>query len=174
MSAFDNWATSPSALARDDTLACESPLLQDAHAEWLRQAAGGIPARRQFTPRSTKSFVGNLVIFERRDDGFFIRLMGSHISAVIGEMQGKMIGDALPPEAAFNWIRELDAVLAMGKPRRVVKTVTFNNLNFLEAEVFLAPVLDDQDQPSLVLAVASFRSGVTPSRKLGEIIGSST
>lgn len=174
MAVYGEWATSPSALTRDDTLAFEAQVLKDAHAEWERQAAAGIPARSQFTPRLVKSFVGNLVIFERRPDGFFIRLMGSRISSIIGEMQGRMVADALPPEAAFNWLRELDAILAMGKPRRVVKTVNFNNLNYLEAEIFIAPLCDDHGNANMVFTVTSFRAGVAPTRRLGDIIGSNS
>lgn len=171
MAVYGEWATSPSALTRDDTLAFEAQLLKDAHAEWTLQAANGIPARGAFTPRSVKSFVGSLAIFERRPDDFLIRLMGSRISSVIGEMQGRMLAEALPPDAAFNWMRELDAVLASGKPRRVIKTVNFNNLNYLEAEVFIAPLADDQGNVTMVFSVAAFRAGVAPTRRLGDIIG---
>jgi hypothetical protein len=171
---YENWATSPSAITRDETLSFDSQTLRDALEEWTLQAAGSIPARSQFTPRSVKSFAGNMTIVERRGDTYYIRLMGTRIASVIGEMQGKTIVEALPQEIARSWVREFDAVIAARAPQRIVKTVSFTELQYLEAEIFLAPLLDDQGELTMVFSVATFRSGVAPSHKLGDIITSNT
>jgi len=170
---YGEWATSPSELTKDTTLAFKAQLLKDAHEEWMRQAAGSIPARHQFTPRSVKGFVGNLMIFERHTDGYYIRLMGTRIAGVLGEMQGKSVTEAVPPEVARNWARAFDAVLATPTPQRIVRTVNFDDSHYLEAEIFLAPLRDDHGALTMVFAVVAFRSGVTPSHKLGDIIASS-
>jgi hypothetical protein len=154
---------------KDETLAFESPILKDAYAAW--SAAGAIPKRSAFTPRTAKTFLGNLIIFERKGGSFLVRLMGTRISAVLGEMQGKLIEEAIPPEVAERWTAILSEVLSASKPMRVVKTVSFSDLHYLGAELLLAPLLDADGQPTMVFAVAAFRSGVAPSRKQGSPIG---
>jgi hypothetical protein len=96
--------------------------------------------------------------------------MGTRISAVLGEMQGKMLEDALPREVAQRWAIVLSEVVKTVKPLRVVKTVAFNDLHYLQAELFLAPLLDAAGQLTMVFVVAAFRSGVAPSRKLGDLV----
>lgn len=172
MAEYGEWATSPSELTKDETLAFESQVLRDAHEVWMRQAAGTVPARHQFTPRSVKGFVGNLMIFERHTDGYYIRLMGTRIAGVLGEMQGKPITEAVPPEVVRNWERAFDAVLATPTPQRIVRTVNFDDLHYLEGEILLAPLRDDHGALTMVFVVVAFRTGVTSSRKLGDIIAS--
>jgi hypothetical protein len=172
VSAYRNWTTSPSELIKDETLAFESQLLRDAHQEWMRQAAGHIPARHQFTPRSVKAFAANLMIFERRADTYFIRLMGTRVADVLGEMQGKSVAHAVPPEVAQSWTRSFDAVIASAAPLRIVKTVSVNDLHHLEAEIFLAPLLDVHGALTMVFSVITFRCGVAPSQELSHTIAS--
>lgn len=172
MSAISDWSESlNSTYTKDESLSFESPILLAAFEAWA--SFGTIPPRSAVTPRSAKAFVGNLIIFERHDDTYLIRLMGTRISAVLGEMQGKVLPEAVPLEVALRWKSVLDIVLAEMKPSRVVKTVAFNDLHYLEAELCLAPLLDAQGHPTMVFAVAAFRSGVAPRSKLGELIASS-
>ncbi|GAA0562517.1 PAS domain-containing protein [Rhizomicrobium electricum] len=169
MAEIGDWLESlNSAYTKDETLAFESPILKEACAAWSR--VGGIPPRSAFTPRSSKAFLGNLIIFERKGGSFLIRLMGTRISTVLGEMQGKTVDDALPPEVAKRWKIVLSEILDRAKPVRVVKRVAFNDLHYLEAELFLAPLLDAEGQPTMLFVVAAFRSGVAPSRKFGDLI----
>ncbi len=162
---------SNSSYSRDESMIFESPILMAAHSAWSR--LGGVPLRSQFTPRSSKAFLGNLIIFEQQDSGFRIRLMGTRIANVVGEMQGKLLQDAVPPDVAERWQAVMNEVIANHKPLRVVKTVAFNDLCYLAAELFLAPLLDGAGQPTMVLAVAVFRSGVASSHKLGDLIAAS-
>jgi hypothetical protein len=169
---FKPWATSSqSVVVRDNTLTFESDVLKEAQVEWTRQAAGRIPQRRNFTPRSVRAFVGNLVIFERHEAAdYFVRLMGTRIAGVLGEMQGKALGEALPSDVARRWSLALDEVLRTRTPARIVNTVSFDNLDFLEAEVFLAPLLDERGEPTMVFAVVAFRSGVSKGPSLNELV----
>lgn len=161
MSAFEHWATSQSVVEDDPALMFESQILKDAFLTWSAQAAGGIPSRHTFNPRLVKSFVGNLVIFERQDSlAYLVRLMGTHVAMVIGEMQGKLVGDALPSDVAGRWNAALDHVLSTLRPRRMVNRVGLPNLSFLEAEIFLAPLLDGRGRATMVLAVVAFCSGI--------------
>lgn len=171
MAEFEDWANSPRHAAEMDvSLAFESDALKNAWREWSRQANGGVPHRSAFTARNSKSFLAHLVIFERRDSTFLIRLMGTKVSAVIGEMQGRMLDEALPADVATRWKTALSDVLRSGKPIRVVNAVSFRNLNFLQAEILLAPLLDQDEKQSMVLAVVAFRAGVSPDRSVEEIV----
>lgn len=172
MPGFKPWAISPhSAVVRDNTLAFESDVLKEAQAEWTRQAAGRIPPRSDFTPRSVRAFVGNMVVFERREQSrYLVRLMGTRIAGVLGEMQGKVLDEALPPDVARRWTLALDELLRTHTPARIVNTVSFDNLDFLEAEVFLAPLLDERGEPTMVFAVVAFRSGVSKGPSLNELV----
>lgn len=172
MSGFKPWATSPhSAAVSDNTLAFVSDILKEAQAEWMRQAGGAIPPRSSFTPRSVRAFVGNLMVFERRARSrYLVRLMGTRIAGVLGEMQGETLDEALPADVARRWTLALDEVLRTHRPARIVSTVSFDNLDFLEAEVFLAPLLDEMKQPTMVFAVVAFRSGVSKGLSLNEFV----
>jgi Uncharacterized protein conserved in bacteria len=167
---FENWATSPRAITIDDTLAFESPIPREACETWRAAAGGAIPTRSRFSARAVKNFVGNLVIFERQGEDVLIRLMGTRVSAVIGEMQGKCLRDALPPEAALRWLQVLDSVLAAKRPTRIVTTVNFNNLQYLEAEIFLAPLADEDDRVTMIFSAVVFRSGVAKSPSVAELL----
>jgi hypothetical protein len=160
-----------STVVKDNTLTFESYILKEAQAEWTRRAAGKIPLRSSFTPRLVRAFVGNLAVFERRErSSYFVRLMGTRIAGVLGEMQGKTLDEALPPDVARRWVLALDEVLRTRAPARIVNTVSFDNLDFLEAEVFLAPLLDETSKPTMVFTVVAFRSGVNKGPSLNELV----
>lgn len=170
MTVFGNWASSPREITWDESLTFEAPLLSEACETWKAAAGDGIPPRSSITARVAKNFVGNLVIFERQSSGaFLVRLMGTRVSTVLGEMQGKQFADALPPDTAERWSGALNRVLTSGKPLRVVTLVNLNNLQFLEAEILLAPLCDDLGHETMVLTVIAFRSGVAKSRAVDEL-----
>ncbi len=171
MAEFEDWASSPRhAVEMDASLAFESDVLKSAWQEWSRQAMGGVPRRSAFTARNAKPFLAHMVIFERRDSSFLIRLMGTKVSAVIGEMQGRTVDEALPVDVATRWKAALSQVLRSGKPVRIVNAVSFRNLNFLQAEILLAPLLDDKGEQNMVFVVTTFHAGVSPDRSVEEIV----
>ncbi len=175
MAEFDDWASSPRhAVELDASLAFESDVLKSAWQEWSRLATAGVPHRSAFTPHNAKPFLAHLVIFERRNSTFLIRLMGTKVSAVIGEMQGRILEEALPADVAARWRKVLSEVLRSGKPIRAVTAVGFRNLNYLQAEILLAPLLDDKEEQSMVFAVTVFRAGVSPDRSVEEIVAANT
>ena len=99
--------------------------------------------------------------------------MGTRVSCVLGEMQGKLLPDAVPPDVVARWQDSLSEVIANRKPTRAVKTVSFNDLHYLAAELFLAPLLDGAGKLTMVFAVVAFRMGVAPSHQLGDLIAAS-
>jgi hypothetical protein len=168
---MDSWATSPRAITRDEHLGFEAPVLKLACDTWIATAKGGIPTRSQFTARTVKPFVSNVVIFERREIDYFIRLMGTRITSTLGEMQGKTLREALPEDAVIRWATELDHVLDIHKPIRVVTKVQLNHLHFLDAELFMGPMTDEHGKECMVLAAVVFSSGLRPPPSVADIIG---
>lgn len=171
MAEFDNWATSPRASIFDNSLTFDSPILKEACETWHALAENTVPPRSRFSARAVKNFVGHLVIFERQAEDILIRLMGTRISAVIGEMQGKTLTQVLLAEVATRWTNAIDAVITAKKPIRVVTTTNFNDLNFLEAEIFMAPLCDEHGITTMVFAAVVFRSGVTRSSSVSDLVG---
>lgn len=152
----------------DETLSFESEIIKNAFAEWSRH--GPLPSRADFTPRSSKAFLGNMVIFERQDATYRIRLMGTRITVVLGEMQGKLLEECLPAAVAARWKAVLDDTLASQTPVRVIKKVGFKDLHFLQAEILVAPLCDAERRPTMLFTVAVFQFGVSNHRKLDTLI----
>jgi len=168
---FDNWASSPRAITWDESLSFESDLVSQACAVWQAVAGNSIPPRSAITARFSKNFVGNMIIFERQSTGaFWVRLMGTRVTSVLGEMQGKTFAEALPADADERWTGALNRTLANRKPLRVVTVVNLNGLQFLEAEMVLAPLCDEHGQETMVFAVVVFRSGVAKSNAVNELV----
>ena len=163
---YDYWQEQPWAVTRDPSLAFDAELLDEALEVWRAQSGpAGVPQRSALSARTLKPFLPNLVIVERQDDGRYrIRLMGSRISLMIGEMQGHMLEECLPPDAVKRWTDAFDSVLSELRPVRYVSSVTVLDLDFLRAEILLAPLLDGAQRPVMVLAVATFRSRASADR----------
>ena len=146
----------------DPLLGFESKFLIDGLAIWRLQAGdAAAPSRADMSARVLKSFIGHVTIFERTaDHRWLVRLMGTRMTSVIGEMQGKFVDEVLPRKAGRRWHVALDAALSGMHPLRLVSRVAFRDLDFLKAEILLAPLLDDTGRPTMVFAVVAFRAGV--------------
>jgi hypothetical protein len=162
MPTYNYWTDPPpSSVTRDPSLAFDASALKDALSEWREQAGSdAIPSRSTMTARNAKSFLGNLVILERAGERQYrVRLMGTKITAVIGEMQGRLLEEALPPDAVKRWTTWFEMTLTELRPIRLVVEGTIHNLQFLRVEILLAPLLDEGRQATLVFAAVAFTSG---------------
>jgi len=74
-------------------------------------------------------------------------------------MQGRTIADALPPEAAQRWSQTFDNVLATQRPSHIISRLAIGQREYLEAEIFLAPLADEKGYTSMVLGVATIATG---------------
>jgi hypothetical protein len=172
VSDFESWATHSSGVEEDFALEFESPIIGSACREWTRLADGDVPPRSAFTPRTARAFLGHLVIFERLGDAnVLVRLAGTRISTVAGDIQGKTIAEIAPPDVAKRWTKIVADVIASKKPRRFTKKVTLPNLNFMAAEIFMAPLRNDSGQATMAFSVAVFRSGFESSRAVDKVVG---
>jgi hypothetical protein len=161
MLTYENWATSPSSVYLDEIpFELRSEELKAAYAYWLDCAKGTIPQKKSLVPRSMKAFLGNVAIFEKKSDGLYlVRLMGTHLTNVIGEMQGRTITDALPLDAAQRWSQAFDNVIATQRPSHIISHLDIGLHKYLEADIFLAPLLDEDGRTSMILGVATIIIG---------------
>ena len=156
LSALHGWAG-----LCDRTLAFRRPELAAMSALW-RQAAGNapIPKRADIGPRALKGHLPNVAIYERIavDDThrYRVRLMGTQFAQVMGDLTGKFIDAALPPEFLPRWYAALDSVLEGGVPLRFVSRSDTANKSFLVGEFFEAPLLTEDGTMSLVIAAGIF------------------
>jgi hypothetical protein len=144
----------------DPTLAFESKFLIEGLRTW-REIADGNPAppRSALTARALKSFIGHVVIFESVENRWFIRLMGTRLSAVLGEMQGRFVDEAVGGLAGRRWKAALEATLSGMQPLRFQSRVSFRELDHLKAEILLAPLFDELGKPTMAFCVITFNVG---------------
>ena len=145
-------------------VACRFTLssLGELHSLWRSKAgSGGIPSRREITPRLLKSYMNMLTLHERvaHPDGsrrYRVRLMGSGIARVAGEASGKFYDEFLPTKDVPRWNAMNDAVLGHGAPVRTLVRADAFDKTYLTGEFFSAPLLAGDGTASLVLAVGRF------------------
>jgi hypothetical protein len=157
--AFNEWAKARDWPAYcDPELDFESPALIDLLAIWREQAdSDAMPHRNKMTARVLKSHLGHISIIERVTEDtprYRVRLLGSKLAQILGEMQGKYLEDAIAPEVVPHWQARLDLTLAEGRPMRFVSRVDIRKLHFLRSETFWAPLANDREPPSIVLMAA--------------------
>lgn len=169
----EEWMASTNSTASfDRTLSFVSPILQAAFQTWSAMAGSSIPSRHDLTARAVKDFVSNIIILERIwGKHYRIRLMGTRITSAIGEMQGKCLHEALRSDVARRWTLALDRVLRTLRPIRIVNRVILSNHGFLEAEILLAPLLDEGHHPTMVFSAVAFQSGIAVQSKVDAVIG---
>lgn len=146
-------------LVCDPTLACEAPALRNFLELWeaLSKIAGGVPPRRAMTARVLKNYLTDLLLVERVETGdglrFRVRIVGTRISSVTGDVTGKFINEFVPPELLPRWTGVSERVLGGGRPLRFKGRVLLNDKTNLMAEYVSAPLADEQGQATMVLTV---------------------
>jgi hypothetical protein len=162
-----NWDT-----VCDPSLTFEAPVLIELLAVWRGHAGErGIASRKDLNARILKNCLGNLMIFERITPGKYrVRLMGTRLSGVLGELQGQILDEALPSEIGSRWQLGIDATLNSHQPLRFVSRVTYKRFDFLQAEVLLAPLLGDCGEPSMAIAGVVFNAGISSTSRLNDIV----
>ncbi|MDE2183541.1 MAG: PAS domain-containing protein [Alphaproteobacteria bacterium] len=146
----------------DPDLRFQSQILVGALALWRRHAPhGSIPRRAALTLRALKSLTARTTLFERvarEPSRYRVRLMGTRIAQLVGEAQGRMLEDVIPPQANLRWCAAFDEVLSQSRPLRFFGR---QRIDDLDSEILMAPLLDDAGRPNLLFTVATFRSGAS-------------
>jgi len=144
----------------DESLAFARLELRTLLNVWRGFAIGErVPSCKDFTPRTLKSLLRNIAVFERVANGkvrYRIRLMGTAFTDVMGEQSGKYLDEAMPEEFVPRWSAALDAVLEGIAPLRFVAKTDAGKKSYLVGEFMGAPLLGDAGSPTMVLAAAHF------------------
>ncbi|HTK79855.1 MAG TPA: PAS domain-containing protein [Rhizomicrobium sp.] len=144
----------------DESLAFARLELRSLLNVWRGFAVGErIPSCKDFTPRTLKSLLRSVAVFERVTNGkvrYRVKLMGTAFTDVMGEQSGKYLDEAMPKEFLPRWSAALDAVLEAGMPLRFVAKSDAGKKSYLVGEFLGAPLLTDAGSPTMVLAAAHF------------------
>jgi hypothetical protein len=116
----------------------------------------GIPYRRDMTARLLKPYLNSVAIYERVETPggevrYRVRLMGSKIVQVFGELTGKFLDEAVPEDFVARWHALPDVTLGTGGPvRLLIRSDTFNKAHMV-AEYLCVPLRADDGAAKLVL-----------------------
>ncbi len=160
---FNEWAKKRDWPALCDAdLVFESPALIDLLAIWRMQAGReAIPQRDRLSARVLKAHLAQIAIFERASAEplrYRVRLMGTKLAQMLGDMQGKCLEDVTAPETAERWHAVLELVLAEKRPLRFFNRVAYIGREHLQAESFGAPLAESGGAIPMVLVGAVFKT----------------
>jgi hypothetical protein len=138
----------------------DNPTLFSLHRLWLRIAAGReAPAKNDFSIRVLAPYLGHVTFVDRVKAAprrYRLRFYGSRLAAITGDYTGKYLDEVLPPSRVQSWTILYDLVIDTLRPLRVTSDCILDGLDHLRAEVYLAPLAADGDQPPGVLAACLF------------------
>jgi hypothetical protein len=146
----------------DPSMAFAAPALNDMREIWASVATqSALPSRAQFTARLLKSHLRNLSVVSieggpGRASRYRHRYVGGGVTAVFGELTGQAFEDFMPPNILPRTIACFDAVVEGRMPVRVLTHFQHQRANYLEAEVFAAPLAEDGTTPNMVMTVTAF------------------
>lgn len=141
----------------DESLAFENPELAWFTAVWQDACRDReMPVRNDLSARVLKQSLDKLLLVERiqgpERHHYRVRLMGTGLSVIWGDITGKLLDDAIPERLLPRWYGFLDLVMLHRAPLRFVARVDFQGQDFLVSEVAGVPLADDSGNPSMVMA----------------------
>lgn len=145
----------------DSTCQFSQPKLSELLSLWYIMADCGVPRRQDMTARLLQPYMRMLALYERipAEGGtrrYRVRLMGSAVVQVLGELTGRFLDDAVPEKFLPRWYTINDIPLATGVPLRVlVRSDTFDKSHIV-GELFCAPLRAEDGDTRLVLHAACF------------------
>lgn len=153
-------------MAIDPELAFDREPNKLAYAYWQSCCAGrAMPARADLNPGAMRKFTPHIGLVElRRDAGdnrYFIRRAGARWEDVYGAMTGKFLQDFLPAHLAEAWEGVFDSVAELAKPIRLTTQVDFEDKSWLEIELMIAPLGEQNAINMLFVSFVSW-SKTTP------------
>lgn len=146
------------AVTLDWDLGFVSPELKQALAYW-RSCCGSRkrPERAELKPKNMSKFLKHLALVEVQAvtpaaRAYRVRLAGSSVEQVYGQISGQSIDEALPSAIAARWQKYLDAVCQADRPLRLTGRVGFQNKSWISGEILLAPLGSESGPISTIFA----------------------
>ena len=151
--ALDGWP-----IRADSGLEFEAAELIEALKVWRVAASGrAIPARSDVTPLAMKTFLPKVAVVdilrEPSHIRFRARLSGTALDRTYGIKNGAIFDEILPEPSRGRWQKTFELPLLANGPVRTWGRVGFNDMTFLSAETFLAPMGTSHELPDAILAV---------------------
>ncbi|HEY5348035.1 MAG TPA: hypothetical protein VIJ72_07575 [Rhizomicrobium sp.] len=152
----------------------DHPELNALRDVWLRKAQeeGGLPSRAALDLRSIHPFARHISIMERVPDEkgtshYRFRLQGSQLVEYFGSQTGRFLEETIPPENVADWNAGYDALLASGKPLRVLIFYETPGLSYLRSESFAAPLGRKEGSPDSVFLATYLSARVEGMQRAG-------
>jgi hypothetical protein len=130
----------------DESLSFVQPATIAALAYWKSKLGGRpMPSRADLDPREMRSFMPHIALVELRQtaDGaqdYYMRLTGTSIEQVFGQLTGQLISEFLPPEIEARWRMMFDAARDAAAPVRITGRIAFQRKTWLQCELMIAPL----------------------------------
>jgi hypothetical protein len=145
----------------DTNFVFDHPGLKILHDVWQERATGGIvPFRKDFNLRCLKDVASNILIVERHSGigATFhrVRLAGSNISEIFGDMNGRVMSEIIAPKFVERWNFCVDVVLEYRRPLHLKGNFEVPQASYLGGEVFIAPMRNAAGQVNMTLAAIYF------------------
>ena len=149
-------------IAVDEALAFNQPELRNLLELWRAKAEAmkTLPRREDLDIRLLKPFVKHLSVVEQvtvsGKSAYRLRLQGSILTDYFGAHTGKLLDEVVPPALAERWTAAYDALLAAGRPLRLVGTYEKGKMDYLIAETLAVPLGNGDLPPVSVLAATYY------------------
>ena len=149
----------------------KSHALSDLLAIWRRIAPpGGIPKRKELTPRLLRAHLTDIAIYERSRsaDGrerYRMRVIGARYSSVLGDLGTEYFDETVPAKFLRRWHAAPNAVIEAGAPLRFVSRTETVDKPFITGEYMMAPLIGDSGEVDTVISGAVFGPTIKPQRR---------
>ena len=133
---------------------------------WRKLAEAEIPKRQEMSARLLKPLLRSIAIYERIGDGgarrYRVRLQGSAVVEVIGEITGRTLDEALPEKFLPRWYPMFDVPLATEAPLRILARVDTVQKDFIYGENLCLPLRADDDGEIRLVLISTRYDGTRP------------
>lgn len=139
----------------DDSLSFDTPALHGLATLWREKAQGVLPSRCHFGPREMRGAMTQMALFDSVEGGkrFFIRLLGTALTEIYGNITGKYIDEHFSPPVAEIWHASLNETLQARRPLRYKGRVSYEQRDFFAVESMQAPLSETGGKADRVLMV---------------------
>jgi hypothetical protein len=144
----------------DPSLAFREPSYEKLLELWRAKAGDRpMPRRSEITPRDLKDVLRNILLFERVEKApsrYRVRLIGTSLTSMAGDLTGKMIEEVLPADHLQRWVACGDLILDGGQPMRFMGRVHLSGKEYLNAENLFVPLANEANDPVFVMGLCRY------------------